>query len=229
MTTTNAAIDELGLTTKSLIRNHQLVDILDERKTLEDKMRSKHVQDKGEVAKQIKRLDTSLQDQRPKPFTGKDVDKAIKLEEQLRNEILEGMPSQEEMRCNPPGAVDKHMRWEGRSKAKLLIWKQLKQRMEPKNTDRDLCNFEKYRPTSNTLNMDGAQIKRSTTFFPPEGAGSSVTFSDAQIALLNTLAPDVGAKLALLSNEQRGKIKKLLDQPAETHAEDQPEVKATAI
>ena len=36
---------------------------------------------------------------------------------ELLNTILVGMPSQEEMRKAPPGAVDKHMKWEARKTA----------------------------------------------------------------------------------------------------------------
>jgi hypothetical protein len=36
------------------------------------------------------------------------------------------MPSQEEMRKAPPGAVDKHMGWEKRNKPKIAEWKNLR-------------------------------------------------------------------------------------------------------
>ena len=208
-----AALQELNIDTKPLYRPHQLADALDERATLEEKMRSPHIQDKGEVGKQIRRLDKSLAEQTPKPFVGKEIDKAVKLEAELRSKILEGMPSKEEMRKAPPGAVDKHMNWEKAHKKNLLMWKTLQLRLNPQSTDRDLCNFEKYRPNQSTLGMDNAQVRGADYYLPPPGAGLPVLFSDAQLSLLAKLAPDIAERLAMLTNEQRANVKEALNKP----------------
>ncbi|KKL86602.1 hypothetical protein LCGC14_1943120, partial [marine sediment metagenome] len=41
---------------------------------------------------------------------------AVKTEELLRESWLNGMPTQAEMRRNPPGAVDKNTSWQKRTK-----------------------------------------------------------------------------------------------------------------
>jgi len=87
------------------------------------------------VMKQIRRLDTSLNAQTPKAFVGAEVDAAVQMERELRERILQGMPSQEEMRKSPPGAVDKHIEWEKRNKTDLLKWKNLKLRLNAGNPD----------------------------------------------------------------------------------------------
>lgn len=202
---------ELALDTKPLLRPAQLEDAKGERDSLEKKLHNPHIQDKGEVMKQIRRLDTTLNSQTPKPFTGKDVDIAVGLEKELREKILQGMPSQEEMRKSPPGAVDKHIEWEKRNKHDILLWKNLQLRLNAGNPDGSVANFEKYRPKTSGLNMDGAQISGKMMFLPPDGVGRGVAFSQEQIDLLKTLAPDVAEKIGLLSNDQRSEVKEALE------------------
>lgn len=203
-------VAELKLDTKPLLRPHQLADAQDERRTLEAKMRSPHIQDKGEVAKQIKRLDASLNQQTPKPFVGKDLDKAIEFERELREKIVQGMPSHEEMRKAPPGAIDKHLNWEKRNKVNVELWKNLMLRLNHDSTDRDVANFEKHRPTASRLNMDGAQITGTQYYLPPEGAALPVKFNDEEIKFLKDVSPQLADKLAMLSNEDRAQVKKAL-------------------
>lgn len=208
------SLETLNLDTKPLLRPHQQAAFQEERAALEEKMHSPHIQDKAEVGKQIRRLDTALKTQTAKPFVGKEIDEAIRLEVELRERILQGMPSQEEMRKNPHGAVDKHIAWEKRNKSNIELWKNCKLRLNPGSEDRDLCNFEKYRPTKNSLNMDSTQIAGTNYFLPPDGAGLPVRFSDAQIELLRELAPEVAERLSLLSNDQRREVKQALAQSA---------------
>jgi hypothetical protein len=79
------------------------------------------------------------------------------------------MPSQEEMRKSPPGAIGKHMRWEKQNKKNLEEWKNLKLRLNHEDTDPDVANFERFRPTSSSsLNMDNAHIPGNQYFLPPQ-------------------------------------------------------------
>lgn len=198
---------DLKLDTKPLLRPAQLESAKEERQTLEAKLRSPHIQDKGEVQRQIRRLDSSLKTQAPEEFKGKDVDKAKVLEAELRGKILDGMPSHEEMRKNPPGAVAKHLAWEKRNKQNMELWKNLQLRLNVGTNDPDIANFEKYRPHKSSLNMDGAQISGNSVFLPPVGVAPATVFSAEQIEMLKQLFPDVASRLALMSNEERSIVK----------------------
>lgn len=204
------SVAELNLDTKPLLRPHQLADAHEDRANLEAKLRSPYITEKGEVQRQIKRLDESLAKQTPKGFEGKDKDKAVALEAELRGKILDGMLSQEEMRKNPPGAVDRHIAWEKRNKQNMLLWKNLQLRLNVGSDDRDVANFERFRPTQSNMNMDGAQISGKKYYFPPLGAAPSVTFSKDELAFLKDVSPELAEKLALLSNEDRAQVKKAL-------------------
>lgn len=200
---------DLQLDNKPLLRPAQLADALDEKKALEKKLESPNIQDKGEVARQLRRVSAGLRDQTPTPFSSSDIDKATALEAELREQILDGMPSHEEMRKAPPGAVEKHQAWEARTKHKMGLWKNLMLRLNAGSSDGSVANFEKYRPRTSTLNMDNAQIQ-GKQFFMPETSGPAVIFNDNDIATLRKHAPDIALKLPLLNNEQRAEVKQIL-------------------
>ncbi len=65
----------------------------------------------------------------------------------LEEKIRHGMPTQYEMRANPPGSVAKHMKWEKSNKKDIMRWKNAKVRLEPDNEDQDLANVETLRPS----------------------------------------------------------------------------------
>lgn len=152
----------------SLLRPHQREEMQSEKKVLENKMKSPYIQDKGAVNTQLRKLSNQLETQVPKPYNPNEVDSMVKKEKNLREKILNGMPSQEEMRKSPPGAVGKHMAWEKRNKEKLLAWKETRLRLEPESTDPDIANFERYRPVTNSLNMDNAHIPGKQYYLPTE-------------------------------------------------------------
>jgi len=201
---------ELQIDTSPLLRPKQLADAQEERDSLDKKLKSPHIQDKGEIAKQIRRLDASLSKQTPRPFEGVEKDAAIKLEAKLREDILQGMPSQEEMRKAPPGAVDKHMTWERKNKEAMLQWKNLQLRLNVGNGDTSVANFERYRPKDSSLNMDNAAIQGKQYFMPPFGASRGVAFTEAELAELKAVSPSIAEKLGLFTNDQRAEIKSAL-------------------
>jgi len=122
--------------------------------------------DRGAMAKQLKNAKTMLHDQSPPEVKKGEADKLVAQERELRETILIGMPSQEEMRKNPPGAVAKHREWERRNKENVQNWKNIKLRMNLGSDDQDIANLEAHRPIRNTLNMDGAQIPGTQHYFP---------------------------------------------------------------
>ena len=66
---------------------------------------------------------------------------------ELEEKIRHGMPTQYEMRANPPGSVAKHMKWEKGNKKDIMRWKHAKVRLEHENDDPDLANVEILRPS----------------------------------------------------------------------------------
>jgi hypothetical protein len=191
----------------SLLRPNQVEDYKSEIKSAEEKLQSKHIQDKGEVAKQLRRLKAAFESQVPRPpETGEEEDSLVRRGKQLLDEILVGMPSQEEMRKAPPGAVDKHMKWEARNKAKIQEWKNIQLRLTAGSNEREAANLERFRPTGSTLNMDNAFIQGKQFFLPPYGASLGVTFSAEQIAFLKANGVEVG----VMNNLQRQEVKDVL-------------------
>jgi hypothetical protein len=195
--------------TKPLLRPAQLEEARGELKALEAKITDPGVQDKGEAIKQLRRVQKTVADQTPRPpVDAEEEGRMVRRSEQLLGEIVEGMPSQEEMRKAPPGAIDKHMNWERRNKAKILEWKNLQLRLTH-GTESEAANLERHRPTTSSLNMDGAVIP-GKAYFMPAVSGPAVTFSDEEIDTLRKHAPEVALKLALLNNEQRAEVKSIL-------------------
>lgn len=204
------------LDTKPIMRPAALEAARDELKMLEGKLHSPHIQDKGEVYRQIRAVDKSIEMQTPKAFVGAEKDAAVRMEAQLREEWMEGMPSQEEMRKSPPGAVEKHMEWEKRNKEKLSQWKNIRLRLHATDgdyTDGSVANIERFRPKTSTLLMDNAQIPGKQIFLPPVVA-QGVTFSAEQLALLAQVSPELAGSLALLSNTQRAEVKQVITKAA---------------
>ena len=193
--------------TKPLLRPDQVVAAADEIKSLEAKLTNPLIQDKGEVRKQLVRARKACDEQTPKaPESSEEEGKLVRREKELLGKILEGMPSQEEMRKAPPGAVDKHMRWERANKLRILEWKNIRLRLSAGTSDRDIANLEVHRPKGSSLNMDNAMIP-GRQFFMPETSGAAVTFTDAQLAVLRQLSPRLADSVALMSNADREQVK----------------------
>lgn len=195
--------------TKPLLRPAQAELARNEIKTLEAKLNSPHIGDKAEAAKQLRRVRASVESQLPVPPASADEEgRMVRRSNELLNDVLAGMPSQEEMRKAPPGAVDKHMQWEKRNKLKILEWKNLQLRLKP--GEPEAANLERHRPTSSSLNMDNAHISGKQFYFPRGDVGLAVTFSDEQIAAIRALDPETANKLCFMSNEQRSEVKGII-------------------
>lgn len=154
--------------TQHLLRPHQRDELLQDKKSIENSLKSPGLQDRGAALHKQRVIEHQLETQSPKPFSEDEIDSKVRREKELRKQILEGMPSQEEMRKSPPGAVGKHQAWEKKHKRDMLEWKNLQLRLNPDSTDPDVANFEKHRPTSNTLNMHNAVIPGQQFFMMPD-------------------------------------------------------------
>ena len=195
--------------TKPLLRPRQLTEARNELKALEAKLTEKGIEDKAEALRQFRRVSKTVNEQTPQPpRDGEEEGRMVARSEQLLSEIIQGMPSQEEMRKSPPGAVDKHMGWEKRNKAKIQEWKNIRLRLTH-GQETEAANLERHRPTQSTLGMDNAVIP-GRQYFMPDLNGPVVTFNDAEIDIIRKNAPDVALRLPTLSNEQRAEVKAVI-------------------
>lgn len=145
--------------TPQFLRKRQVDEFKSDERTLERYLGSPAIQDKGAVKAQLTRVQKALREQTPPKMTPLTQDKIVARGKELEEKISEGMPSSEEMRKNPPGAVGKHMRWEKMNKANIMEWKNTQIAMNQGSDDPDLANVERLRPATSTLNMHNAQIE----------------------------------------------------------------------
>lgn len=214
-------------TTKPLLRPRQTQELKEDAHRLREILSapphiSNRVEDRGQLTKNLRAAEKDLATQAPKPYAETELDLATKRSDELRDEMLVGMPTQEEMRRNPPGAVDKHRLWEKRNKPKLSEWKNIQLRLHqsgfgelPDSTD--LANFERYRPSggSQQLNMDNAQIDGRVQFGPKPGAGPATVLSDGERDTLKAMDPELAGQVALMTNDQRAKVKSFINSLSE--------------
>ena len=193
-----------------LLRIDQVEEMEGDREVLQRKLESKYIEDKGVVRDQLRRLERQLETQRPRPYASEEIDAAVKREVLLRSKWTEGMLSQEEMRKCPPGAVDRHRAWERKHKRAIAEWQNIQRRLNAGGEDREAASIERFRPTTSTMNMDGAQIPGKNFHLPPPDAALGVTFTEAEMAALRTLNPALAEKLALYTNAERAEVKTVL-------------------
>jgi hypothetical protein len=194
----------------SLLRVDQIEEMEGEREGMRKKLQNPNIQDKGIVADQLRKLDTQLETQRPREFSSAEIDNAVRREASLREEWSKDMLSAEEMRKCPPGAVDRHLAWERKNKAKISEWQNIMRRLNAGSDAREIASIERFRPEVNTLNMHNAIVAGKTYFNAERITSAAVVFSDEQIAMLKTLDPSLAEKIGLLSNAQRGEVKEVL-------------------
>jgi len=197
--------------TKPLLRPDQVTRAKDEIKSLEAKLSNKHIEDKAEVQRQLRRAKQTFETQVPRPPEPGEEGKMVSRAKELLEQILPGMCSQEEMRKAPPGAVDNHMAWEKRNKTRIAEWKHIMLRLTAGSNDTDAANLERHRPRQSTLSMDNAFIPGKQIFLPNVDAGRGVTFSNEQLALLDMLSPEIRSQLASLDNATRAKVKEAVE------------------
>ncbi len=174
------------------------------------------VQDRAQQTRNMRQLHTQLETETPRPYEQHDLDDAVRMEKQLREDWGQGMPTQAEMRRNPVGAVDKNVRWEKRAKPLIMAWKNIRRRLAASGAlgdsgpeDRDIANIEGFRPAGGAqeLNMAGEQIPGKDIYLPPPGVEPAVVMSERDRELLDEIDPELAKEVALMSNEAREKVR----------------------
>ena len=198
------------------LRPDQVEEMEGEREALQRKLNNPGIQDKGQVADQLRRLDHQLETQRPKPFNSDEIDAAVRKEKDLRERWTQGMLSAEEMRKAPPGATDRHIAWERRNKRVIGEWQNLMRRLHSGSDAREVASIERFRPLVSSMNMDNALIPGKQFYLPPEGAAPGVTFTDLQMGELRDLG--LADTVALMTNEQRANLKGVIFKKTEVKA-----------
>ena len=221
---------------KNLLRPRQVQEGREELRRIDEMLsapphiRTKISDPRGMSARRH-RLKAELEEFTPKPFAASEKDAAVRDFGRLKKEIAVGMPSSEEMRRNPPGAVQKHQAWERRNKTKVLKMKEIGLRLQASGDLDDTLgeaaiNVELLRnhSTGFDLPLDGAQIPRKTNYHMP-AQPDSVVLSDEQVKTLEQVEPDLAKQLALLSPEVRSQVKLALQKFMAESAEPTPPAK----
>jgi hypothetical protein len=208
-----------------LLRPQQRVELQEEIKSIDRQLGNpdtREMVDVGSQSRQKASLTSALKDQSPQAFASDDMDKAVKLELKLRDAITsDGMCTQEEMRKNPAGAVDKHMGWDKRNGENIAAWKNLRLRLGESGHDfgngldgnaNEVANLEMYRPVGGAqeLNMSSAQIE-GKSFHMSDDVGRKTVFTQEDIEVIRNELPEIYPKLALLDETQRVVIKQQIE------------------
>lgn len=138
-------------TVTTLLRPDQIREYEDDIRFCEESLKERNIQDKGTVIRRKRLLEEAYNKQVPHKVSGKLKDRLAARSKALLDKILPGMPTKEEMRKNPAGTVDKHMRWERKHKADIVEWKKINRMLASDDSpshmwDTESSNLEKYRP-----------------------------------------------------------------------------------
>jgi hypothetical protein len=156
---------------RSYLRPRQHEQLAGEKKRIEDTLKMDRAITRGldrvEAGRRLHQVDAMLQREGAPVLEGPTKDKAVRREAELKDRIREGMLSKEEMRTNPDGAVDRHVRWEAAKADDIQEWKNLRVALNPGNEDQDLCNIETFRPDRNVGTMYNQEISRVDYHMPP--------------------------------------------------------------
>jgi hypothetical protein len=216
---------ELSSDTTSLLRPNQVEEMHEEIHNLEKMLSApphirSQITDRRSMQQRLIRLKKEADDYTPRPFQASERDAAVKEFAALADTIRAGMPSSEEMRRNPPGAVGKQTTWDKRNKKAVQRYKHLALRLLaggdlPAHLDHagDVANIEMLRPlkTSHDVSMDGAQIPKKTDIHIGADPVGTVLFTAEEEAALNQFAPALAGMLAVMDNDQRTEVKAMLE------------------
>jgi hypothetical protein len=155
---------------ESYLRPHQIDELKADINGMEAMLANPNakLEDKAATSRSLSRMKQGLEKQSPPDLNGEQRDKISKRELELREQIKEGMPSKREMRQSPSGAIDKHQRWEKRNKRKMQVWKNLRLALNKGDDSTDIANFERFRPTKSTLNLDDGIVNVTDYDIPSE-------------------------------------------------------------
>lgn len=187
------------------LRPNQTADLKLEQKRLREVAKRPDV-DKGETRKQLNSIGSMLDNQSAKQLSGQDLDSAKSRIDTLVADITKGMPSDEEMRKCPPGAVGRHMAWEKRTKESVSEYKRLMIATNMGSDDPELASIERLRPTKSTLNMHNAVVS-TADHHGIESAAPARVINSEQLALIKERAPvEISSKLCVMDAEGRSMV-----------------------
>ena len=89
--------------------------------------------DRSKLSNEIKRIDTAIQERTPGKLRGIEKDKLYKREQEIEEQLMEGMPSWYAMR-NPtknPGVVRRHMEWLRVNDAIIQEYRTIQRQLRP--------------------------------------------------------------------------------------------------
>lgn len=137
---------------RTLLKTHQVEELLDEKAQIQDTLSPsnpfrKNINKPQLMHQRARSIEKIIEEYAPEKLPGNEQDKLAKLEQDLRNTWTQGMPTEEEMRKNPAGMVDRHRKWEKANKKIIMQWKNVRRQLEPNSDDPDLANIERFRPS----------------------------------------------------------------------------------
>lgn len=188
------------------LRPTQVADLQDEKKRL-DKFCQRPDVDKSDARKNLRQVNNMLSEQSATQLKGQDLDSAKKRIDTLEAEIKKGMLSNEEMRKSPPGAVGRHMKHEKDNQKNIQEWKRLQIATNAGDTNPDLANIERLRPSKSSMNMHNA-IVQGTEHHGVSTAAVTTVLNDEDIKLIKARAPEeIYGRLCLMDAQQRAIVK----------------------
>ena len=110
------------------------------------------------LVRNIRSIEDDLEENAPPKIESSTRDVLLMRQRELREKIKTGMLTHEEMRRNPPGAVDRHRRWESQNKDRILEYKNICRVLEPDSDAKDLASVEVFRPSRPFAYDSNAQI-----------------------------------------------------------------------
>src|SRR3990167_620710 len=178
-------------------RQSEAAEVEGVERKLSDPIERRFLSNTGKLKQQNDRRKANLAAQSPPTdLRPSQRDKLAKLETVTREFVADNMPTAEQMRHNPPGAVDHHIAWDRHVKRALLCWKNVRILLNPTSDAVDLANFERYRPAN---------------------AATRNLFPDGQVPGQWALSPQAKANHGLIdweSPEVAAKIQELVDSGA---------------
>ena len=111
-----------------------------------------------QLSKTIRSIEDDLEENSPPQVDAPTRDALVMRQRELREKIKEGMLTHEEMRRNPPGAVDRHRKWEKQNTDRILEYKNIWRTLEPESDAKDLASIEVFRPSRPMVYNSNSQI-----------------------------------------------------------------------
>ncbi len=217
---------------EAYLRESEIQDLKLEKNRLEGLLADPRaqLQERGATQHLMRNIDRKIESQSPPEVRGPELDDLVREERLHREKLLEGMPSQAEMRQSPPGAIGKHIAWEKKAKERinekgdirLQRWKNIRLQLNRGSDDPDVANFEMHRPRTSTLNLDNAFIPGSVHSIPsPEFSRNydMIEWSDGVKTQTDEMRKELDQEILDLRNriaerdELAQKLKDLDDKP----------------